>query len=229
MEIQKIIDKFMDGTSTLEEERRLEEYFRKEKNIPEKLEPYREMFAYFTGGMVDDKLLKSETPLTDKVERTGDTANGRRQNAKVVAMRRIFYVAASVAVLFIIAYNIIGRQEESGNTNEICKQYVAHTVTKDSMNTIVDSTLNINGRQDNKEPERHTPRKFRYKPAPPEVLTADASSATIADSIDRSASRMAEAELRKVEYEQQYMLNLIKVANLLNATDIAATADEELY
>ena len=60
MDIKTLIDKFMDGRTSLEEERVLEEYFRKEKNIPEELQPYRKMFAYFEGGMKDDGLLGGE-------------------------------------------------------------------------------------------------------------------------------------------------------------------------
>ena len=31
----------------------------------------------------------------------------------------------------------------------------------------------------------------------------------------------------KVEFEQQYMINLIKAANMINSADIAAARDEE--
>ena len=38
---------------------------------------------------------------------------------------------------------------------------------------------------------------------------------------------MAEAELKKVENEQNYMLNLIMVADIINSADITAVRDEE--
>ena len=61
----------------------------------------------------------------------------------------------------------------------------------------------------------------------PEVLMAKGQSATLADSVSMVASRLAEAELMKVEFEQQYMINLIKAANMINSADIAAARDEE--
>lgn len=57
MDIRKLIDKFMEGRTSLEEERLLGEYFRTERDIPEELKPYREMFAYFDRGMTDEDLL----------------------------------------------------------------------------------------------------------------------------------------------------------------------------
>ena len=56
---------------------------------------------------------------------------------------------------------------------------------------------------------------------------AKGQSATLADSVSMVASRLAEAELMKVEFEQQYMINLIKAANMINSADIAAARDEE--
>lgn len=48
--IQSLIDKFLDGQTSPEEERLLAEYFRTEA-VPPEWEDYREMFAWFDGGM----------------------------------------------------------------------------------------------------------------------------------------------------------------------------------
>ena len=45
MDIKSLIDKFMNGTSSLEEEQMLGSYFRTEKHLPKELKPYRKMFA----------------------------------------------------------------------------------------------------------------------------------------------------------------------------------------
>lgn len=58
MDIKTLIDKFMNGTSSLEEEQMLGSYFRTEKHLPKELKPYRKMFAYFDGGMTDRDLLR---------------------------------------------------------------------------------------------------------------------------------------------------------------------------
>lgn len=229
MDIRTLIDKFMDGTSSLEEEQLLGEYFRNGKNIPKELEPYREMFAYFDGGMADNSLLRAETLFNEKERLSGAAKAVGHRRGLAVAMRRTVAVAAAVAALLVIAYSMIGSHEGSGSSSEAGKRAIAQAVATDSINTAEDSTLNMDGRQGNEEPEHRTPRKFRYKPAPPEVLTADAGPGAAADSINREAARLADAELRRVETEQQYMLNIIKAANLLNSMDIAEAADEEVY
>ena len=45
-EIQKLIDRYFEGETTLEEERRLYEFFQKD-NIPAEFEEYTEMFRDF--------------------------------------------------------------------------------------------------------------------------------------------------------------------------------------
>ena len=49
--IESLIDLFMQGESTLEQERELRTFFASSHSIPDKWEPYREMMAYFEDGM----------------------------------------------------------------------------------------------------------------------------------------------------------------------------------
>lgn len=51
--ISHLLSRFMEGKTSLDEERMLEEYFRTETHIPEEWADYKEMFAYFENGMVD--------------------------------------------------------------------------------------------------------------------------------------------------------------------------------
>ena len=75
--------------------------------------------------------------------------------------------------------------------------------------------------------KRRVMKKYRFKPAPPEVLLADAEAISVTDSVNVVAKQLADIELMKVECEQQYMLNLVKAASLLNSAQIAAVCDEE--
>ncbi len=212
MDIRKLIDKFMDGTSTLDEERLLGEYFSTEENLPQEFEPYREMFAYFDKGMPIDKRICVD-----------------RRSAMVVLLRRVVSVAAAVAVLFTVAYNMIGGGDNTPAVGNSSSRFTTQTVIKDSLpSPDVDSTASRNAHRET-EPNIRPQRKFRYKPAPQDVFTADANTVVMTDSVDMAGMRMAEMELRKVELEQQYMLNIIKATNLLNVADIAATANEEVY
>ena len=51
--IQDLLDKFMNGLTTLEEEAALGDYFRTHK-VPQEWEDYRQMFGYFDRGMEGD-------------------------------------------------------------------------------------------------------------------------------------------------------------------------------
>ena len=50
-QIEALLDKFMDGQTTVEEEARLGEYFRTHADVPAEWEDYRLMFGYFDRGM----------------------------------------------------------------------------------------------------------------------------------------------------------------------------------
>lgn len=224
MDIRKLIDKFMNGTSSIEEEQMLADYFRQEKAVPAELEPYRKMFAYFDGGMAD------ETLLDDGTVSSGSHSGESRTSGKAIYLRRILYVAASVAVLFIVAYNIIGGDgNDTGKSIASIMPTAVRTADTDTIKAVADTLREVDEQQNEAAPVHRMPRKYRYKPAPPEVLTAELPTSAIADSIDGTASRLAEVELRKVELEQQYMLNMIKAVNLINSVDIAEVADEEVY
>lgn len=225
MDIRKLIDKFMDGTSSLDEERILADYFRQETDIPADLEPYRKMFAYFDSGMADGTLLKGD----EVVENVDNSSVESRRGGITVYLRRILYIAASVAVLFIVAYNVIGGDDNDAKSIAGLTPTTVSATDTDTVNVAADSIRNIDGQQNDAAPVSRTPRKYRYKPAPPEVLTAKLQTSELADSVDGTASRLAEAELRKVELEQQYMLNMIKAVNLIHSVDIAEVADEEVY
>ena len=52
-DIATLLDKFMAGTTTIEEEQILTDYFRSEQRAPAEWEDYKDMFAYFDNGMVE--------------------------------------------------------------------------------------------------------------------------------------------------------------------------------
>ena len=52
--IKALLDKFMDGQTTVEEEALLGDYFRSHADVPAEWEDYRDMFSYFDRGMEGD-------------------------------------------------------------------------------------------------------------------------------------------------------------------------------
>ena len=59
-QIEALLDKFMDGQTTVEEEAQLADYFRSH-DVPAEWEDYRDMFSYFDRGM-EGELVPEQTP-----------------------------------------------------------------------------------------------------------------------------------------------------------------------
>ena len=107
MQIQQLIDKYMNGQTTVDEEQLIARYFRSATDVPDSLKPYRDMFAYLDEGM----------PLGTLPEFDGSAGQADTRvapdSSKVVAPRRhslrmaawwsgAAAVAAAVALLLIM-------------------------------------------------------------------------------------------------------------------------------
>lgn len=60
-EIEVLLDKFMDGQTTVMEEALLADYFRNHRDVPAQWEDYRAMFSYFDSGMQDGLVPEEES------------------------------------------------------------------------------------------------------------------------------------------------------------------------
>lgn len=207
-DLKILIDKFMSGTTTLDEEKALGDFFRQTEHLPAELEPYRDMFAYFDNGMTGEP---SGKPVSHA--------------APVRSLRWIAGIAAAVAVIFVAAYQFVPGGTDETPVMQTSKSVVAQTT--DSAIARPDTISDKERQADEMPAKRRVMRKYRFKPAPPEVLLADAEAMSVTDSVNVVAKQLADIELMKVECEQQYMLNLVKAASLLNSAQIAAVCDEE--
>lgn len=207
-DLEILIDKFMSGTTTLDEEKALGDFFRQTEHLPAELEPYRDMFAYFDNGMTGEP---SGKPVSHA--------------APVRSLRWIAGIAAAVAVIFVAAYQFVPGGTDETPVMQTSKSVVAQTT--DSAIARPDTISDKERQADEMPAKRRVMRKYRFKPAPPEVLLADAEAMSVTDSVNVVAKQLADIELMKVECEQQYMLNLVKAASLLNSAQIAAVCDDE--
>lgn len=207
-DLKILIDKFMSGTTTLDEEKALGDFFRQTEHLPAELEPYRDMFAYFDNGMTGEP---SDKPVSHA--------------APVRSLRWIAGIAAAVAVIFVAAYQFVPGGTDETPVMQTSKSVVAQTT--DSAIARPDTISDKERQADEMPAKRRVMRKYRFKPAPPEVLLADAEAMSVTDSVNVVAKQLADIELMKVECEQQYMLNLVKAASLLNSAQIAAVCDDE--
>lgn len=98
-DIRLLLDRFMAGETSLEEEALLGEWFRQHPDVSDDLKEYQMMFGYFDEGM----------PLDYEAENHVEDAHPKTK----ARMRRLWLpigMAASIALLFVIAIPRIGQQ-----------------------------------------------------------------------------------------------------------------------
>lgn len=97
--IQNLLDKYMDGATSNEEEATLRKYFEERANdIPEEWESYRALFSYIGFEQMNlSQILKEEEKEIDKKEASRS--------------RWLKYFGTSVAAVAIIAFLIVGIQK----------------------------------------------------------------------------------------------------------------------
>lgn len=95
-QIEALLDKFMDGQTTVEEEAQLADYFRSH-DVPAEWEDYRDMFSYFDSGM-EGELVPEQTPQPSLTRLVG---------------RRWWGIAAAAAITAVIVTLAVFRAPES--------------------------------------------------------------------------------------------------------------------
>ena len=144
----------MDGLTTVDEERQIARYFRTERNVPDALRPYRDMFAYFDEGM----------PLGDVPGFDGTPLPSRRRpvGRRMVAVwgGAVVAAAAALAALFVM----LGRDTA---TQPLPPAFAKACVAKDTTEVVAsDSVPAAPVRRDRRIVRRH------YDIAPPKTYLA---------------------------------------------------------
>lgn len=94
--IRQLISRFMDGQTSLEEERQLGEWFARQKQVPADLEAYRQMFAYFDQGMPLDAFAPQQ-PSVARLE-----GKPHRQSMQRRLLLSLAAACALVAVVMVL-------------------------------------------------------------------------------------------------------------------------------
>ena len=245
MQIQQLIDKYMNGQTTVDEEQLIARYFRSATDVPDSLKPYRDMFAYLDEGMPLGTL-----PEFDGSAGQADTRVAH-DSSKVVAPRRhslrmaawwsgAAAVAAAVALLLIM-------HRPSAPVQPIASVVVVSDTCSTSTGVEAEQNVVTDSVKLKPQPQRRRPSvRRRYYIAPPKTYLAHAAAA---DSITPAANanvngsatdclvaihELPEAERQSIERDIMESLRLVdEVRNTLLAVDmlnqIDDEADDELY
>lgn len=239
MQIQQLIDKYMNGQTTVDEEQLIARYFRTATDVPDSLKPYRDMFAYFDEGMPLGTL-----PEFDGSSGQADTRVAPDSNNVVAPRRRSLHMAAwwsgAVAVAAAVALLLI-MHRPSAPVQPIASAVVVSDTCSTSTGVEAEQNVVTDSVKLKPQPQRHRPSvRRRYYLAPPKTYLAHAAAT---DSITHQANANAhgsaadclvaihelpEAERQSIERDIKESLRLVdEVRNTLLAVDMLDEIDDE--
>ena len=231
-DIRLLLNRFMAGETTLEEEALLGEWFRQHPDVSDDLKEYQMMFGYFNEGM----------PLDHEAEEHVENAHPKAK----ARMRRLWLplsLAASIALLIGFAIPWVGRQTghqddskmaqlDGRTTPEDIDSAVVHEEKSTDANLSMPEKIKKSGDSVSPKTRKHKPGKYRqhkFTPAPPKLWIAQ-NIAT--DSLLAEPEKLADEHLCEMEAQQNEMFfNLYLVDALqtqsLNAEVASASFESE--
>ena len=223
-DIRLLLNRFMAGETTLEEEALLGEWFRQHPDVSDDLKEYQMMFGYFDEGMPLDH--EAEEPLNHETEMHEEdivrpkTSRTPKSKAR---MRRLWLpisMAASIALLIAFAVPRIGKQigQQAGHQDDSkMAQLEGRTTPEDTDSAVVqkektpDADLSMpekikkSGDSVSPKTRKHKQRKYRqhlFAPAPPKLWIAQ-NIAT--DSLLAEPEKLTDEHLWEMEAQQNEM------------------------
>lgn len=243
-DIRLLLNWFMAGETTLEEEALLGEWFRQHPNVSDDLKEYQMMFGYFDEGMPLDH--EPEKLLEHEAEKREEDIRPKAKNR----MRRFglpISIAASIALLITFAVPRIGQQigQQAVHQDDSKIAQLDGCAARDDTDSAVvqkektpDANLSMpekvkkHGDSVSPKTRKHKPGNYRqhlFAPAPPKLWIAQ-SIAT--DSLLAEPEMLADAHLREMEAQQNEMFFKLYLVNalqtqVLNAEVASASFESE--
>ena len=221
-DIRLLLDRFMVGETSLEEEALIGEWFRKHPDVSDDLKEYQMMFGYFDEGM----------PLDHEAEEHVENAHPKAK----ARMRRLWLplsLAASIALLIGFAIPWVGRQTGHRDDSKMA-QFEGRTPPEDVDSAVVheekstDANLSMpekikkSGDSVSPKTRKHKQRQYRqhlFAPAPPKLWIAQ-NIAT--DSLLTEPEKLADENLREMEAQQNEMFFKLYLVDALQTQSLNA-------
>ena len=221
-DIRLLLNWFMAGETTLEEEALLGEWFRQHPDVSDDLKEYQMMFGYFDEGM----------PLDHEAEERVENAYPKAK----ARMRRLWLplsLAASIALLIGFAIPWVGRQTGHRDDSKMA-QFEGRTPPEDVDSAVVheekstDANLSMpekikkSGDSVSPKTRKHKQRQYRqhlFAPTPPKLWIAQ-NIAT--DSLLAEPEKLADAHLREMETQQNEMFFKLYLVDALQTQSLNA-------
>ena len=221
-DIRLLLDRFMAGETSLEEEALLGEWFRQHPDVSDDLKEYQLMFGYFDEGMPLD--YEAEEHVADVYPK-----------AKV-RMRHLWLpisMAASIALLFVLAIPRIGQQpghqddskmaQLDGRTNqEHTDSAAVHGEKSTDADLSMPEKIKRSGDSVSPKTRKHKQRKYRqhlFTPALPKLWIAQN---IVTDSLLAEPEKLADEHLREMEAQQNEMFFKLYLVDALQTQSLNA-------
>ena len=220
--IRLLLNRFMAGETTLEEEALLGEWFRQHSDVSDDLKEYQMMFGYFDEGM----------PLDHEAEEHVENAHPKAK----ARMRRLWLplsLAASIALLIGFAIPWVGRQTGHRDDSKMA-QFEGRTPPEDVDSAVVheekstDANLSMpekikkSGDSVSPKTREHRQRQYRqhlFAPTPPKLWIVQ-NIAT--DSLLAEPEMLADEHLREMEEQQNEMFFKLYLIDALQTQTLNA-------
>ena len=219
--IRQLIDRFMDGTTTVGEERQIAQWFASHPQVPADLEDYRQMFAYFAQGMPLGAADSPEaSPVLHPVSRRWSVSRWVGTLAAACAVVALVMALWPVAPLADVAEGVAAPVALQADT-------VVGGVEGKAQPVAADSTTSPTRRP---RPAYH---KYKYQPAPPRPLMAQSVALPDVDSLPQALSaHIAQQVTEAQRADDELYERALAVGTLLGEVALGnamALAEEEVY
>ena len=229
-DIRQLLDRFMAGETSLEEEALLGEWFRQHPDVNDDLKEYQMMFGYFDEGM----------PLDHEAEKHVADAHPKTK-ARMHRLWLPLSMAASIALLIAFAVPRIGQhkgrqigqqpghQDDSkmaqldGRTNQ---EHTDSAAVHGEKSTDADLSMpeKIKRSGDSLSPKTRKNKSGKYRqhlfaPAPPKLLIAQN---IVTDSLLAEPEKLADEHLREMEAQQNEMFFKLYLIDALQTQSLNA-------
>ena len=199
-EIARMLDKFMAGETSLNEEQMLAEYFRTNE-VGDEWQEYKEMFALFDSGKVD---IEPDVEVAQPVNISGEKVKTlpKDVNTKPKILIRWMMTGIAASILFIIGFYIFNKDGES-ETQEVLVAKVSKPVEVEKetspVSTIIEEqqTSSVSQVPNSSKPKKHA-RHQDALPANHEEVSTETADADI-------AQEMADIIVCLDNFEQQLL------------------------
>ena len=200
-DIKKLIERFMAGLTTVEEEDRIAEYFRTHE-VSDQWQEYKEMFAWFDKGMpTSDRQAQDSTSKNYTTNSTNITKT--KYNKRRWAIISTLAVAATLTFLLVLTATNKPHQDGTAINNTIAT--VSNSNNKNTQTDTISQDTIKETNTTSKKRSKHKPNRGTYKIMPPRTYIADAKT----DSVTNTYDQLADTKIKEEEIKQETMINNI--------------------